>query len=117
MKPIVEADKRLSIRIEACEWMVDMKEREMIPPLAIFGCVINSLPIDFNFSNAQIPLEVGHVVERIPQAELNVREELQLAWSLRMVFERELHHFTIKPSGTKASSDDVMSLRRLLIRE
>ena len=65
--------------------MVHVKEGEVIAPLSIFRNVIDRLTIDFDFSGAQIALKIGHVVERIPQAELDVGKELKLPRRLRVV--------------------------------
>jgi len=50
----------------------------VVPPLAVFGFVINGLRFQLNLADREVPLEVGAVVHGIPQAELHIAEQIQL---------------------------------------
>jgi hypothetical protein len=50
--------------------LVNVKEREMVPTLSILADVVDGWAIGLNFSNAQVPLKISHVVERVPQTKL-----------------------------------------------
>src|SRR5262245_16485089 len=76
--------------------MMHMEKREVIPPLAIFRDMINCRTIDMHFAGTKVALEIGHVVQRVPQTELDVRKQLQPPWRLSAVFNRDLQHFAIR---------------------
>jgi len=62
----------------------------MVAPLAVFALVVDHAVLDLDLANAEIALEVGCVVVRVPQAELDRGEERQIGWLGAAVGERHL---------------------------
>jgi hypothetical protein len=76
---IVQTDEGLAIRVEARNLRVHVVEREVVAPFAVFGLVVDRRAVDLDLARAQVALQVGGVVVRVPQAELDKRIQLEAA--------------------------------------
>src|SRR6478736_357776 len=90
---VVQTDERFAIGVEARDRCVDMVEGEVVATFAILRLVIDGAADDFHFAGAEIALQVGAVVRRVPKAELDEREQLDLLGARAFVLERDLMHF------------------------
>ncbi len=80
----------------------------MIAALAIFRFMVDDPVHNFHFTNGVIPLEVGGIVLRIPQAELDRRKYGQVCRLIALVGEGQfpdLQVFTERDEVTGASLD------------
>ena len=50
----------------------------MVSSLAVFGLVVNGTSLDLNLTDAQVPLEVGHIVHGIPETEFYIGEKREI---------------------------------------
>ena len=73
----VEADKGVARGIEAVIRAVRPEHGIVIPPLAVFGFVINGVRLQLDLADGEVPLEVGAVVHRVPEAELYIGEHIE----------------------------------------
>ena len=91
VQPVVQAEERLAVGVEARELRVHVIERVVVAPLAVFGLVIERAADDLDFAGAQVALEVRHVVVGVPQAEFDVtRRACSRRGSLAEIGERDL---------------------------
>ena len=67
----VGPEECITLRIEAGQFGGAGEPGEVVAALAILGLVIDDLVLDLDLSDAEIALEIGGVVLRIPQAELD----------------------------------------------
>ncbi len=74
----IGAEERVALRIKAGELLRAGEVREMIAALAILGLVIDDLVHDLDLAGAEIALEIGGVVLRVPQAEFDAGKDRQL---------------------------------------
>ena len=81
----VSAEERVALRVEAGEFLRAGEIGEMIAALAIFGLVINDAVHDLDLAGAEVALEIGGVVLRVPQAELDAGKNRELRRLLAVV--------------------------------
>src|ERR1019366_7837223 len=67
----ISAEERVALRIETSEFFRAGEIREVVAALAIFGLVVDDTVVDFNLAGAEVALEVGGIVLRVPQTELD----------------------------------------------
>ncbi len=70
-KAAKRAAERFAIRIEPADGNVNGKHRKMVPALAVFGLVVNAAAFDLDLANVVVALKIAHVVQRVPEAELD----------------------------------------------
>ena len=85
----VEADKGVARGIEAVIRAVRPEHGIVIPPLAVFGFVINGVRLDLNLADGEVPLEVGAVVHRVPEAEFHIREHIERFFYVCLIFQAQ----------------------------
>ena len=73
----VWAQERLALGVEAGERLGAGEVGEVVAPLAVLGLVVDHAVLDLDLADAIVALEVGRVVLRVPQAELDRGEERQ----------------------------------------
>ncbi len=56
------------------------KISKVIAAFTVFGLVVDHAVFNLNFPDAEVPLEVGHVVVGIPQAELYEGKQRQIGF-------------------------------------
>ena len=61
----------------------------VVPPLAVFGFVINGLRFQLNLADREVPLEVGAVVHRVPEAEFHIREHIERFFYVCLIFQAQ----------------------------
>ena len=89
IEAIVHADEGFPVGIEAVESAVHAEEGVMVAALAVFGLVIQDVPLDFHLAGGQVPLEVLHVRRGVPEAPFH--EGIELEGLLHRARVRELH--------------------------
>ena len=67
----VRPQERVALRVEAGQLLRAGEVGEVIAPLAVLGLVIDHPVLDLDLAGAEVALEVGGVVLRVPQAELD----------------------------------------------
>ena len=85
----VEADKGVARGIEAVIRAVRPEHGIVIPPLAVFGFVINGVRLQLDLADGEVPLEVGAVVHRVPEAELYIGEHIERLFRGSPIFQRQ----------------------------
>src|SRR6516162_8186183 len=84
----IRAEKGLALGVEPSKFFRTSKERKVVASFAIFRLVIDDAAFDFDFADAEIALEVGGIVLRIPEAKLNCSEERKVCGALAMICNR-----------------------------
>ena len=98
----VGAEERVALRVEAGEFFRAGEIREVVAALAILGLVVDDAVDDFDLAGAEIALEIGGVVLRIPQAELDAGKNGELRRLLAAIGHLRISRFrAFSPSGTK----------------
>ncbi|OIQ79418.1 hypothetical protein GALL_388480 [mine drainage metagenome] len=77
---VVRADERVAVRVEACGLGVDPVDGVVVAALAVLGLVVDRAAraverLDLDLADRQVALVVGLVVLRVPQCELDEREQ------------------------------------------
>ncbi len=91
----IGAHESFTLRVKTAQRFGASEIGEMIAPLAIFGLVINDLILNFDLTDAQVALIVGHVVVGVPQAEFDQREGRQTRRSQPVIGDAQLPDFEI----------------------
>ena len=68
--------KAVPVGVEAGDRLIDRVEGVVVSPFPILALVIDYRSLHLHFSEGQVPLEVGHVLQRVPQAKLDQGEQL-----------------------------------------
>ena len=89
VEPVVHADEGLAVRVEAVECAIHAEEGVMVAALAVFGLVVQDVPLDLHLARGQVPLEVLHVRRGVPEAPFH--EGIELEGLLHRARVRELH--------------------------
>ena len=89
----VSAEERVALRVEAGEFLRAGEIGEMVAALAILGLVIDDPVHDLDLAGAEIALEIGGVVLRVPQAELDAGKNREFRGLLAAVGHREFPDF------------------------
>ena len=89
MKTVVDADEGIATRIEADDRLVYRKYGVVIPPLTVFGLVIDGAADDLDLAGGEIPLEVRLVVLRIPETEFDEAEEVNAFGRNTLISQRD----------------------------
>src|SRR5208337_4954698 len=79
----------------------------MIPPLAVFGLVVDGAPFDLDLAYGVRALIVGHVVERLVEAEFLIREETGRLALFRSVADGYLPDFLVPSQGDEEEELDL----------
>ena len=77
-KAVVRAEEALAVGVEAVHRRVDRVHGKMVAALAVFRLVIDRAALDLDLAGGEVALEVGRVVLRVPQAELDEAEQRNL---------------------------------------
>ena len=77
LESVVHADEGFPVRVEPVEGTVHAEEGVMVAAFAVFGLVIEDVPVDFHFARGEVPLEVLHVGGGVPQAPFHEGIELE----------------------------------------
>ena len=80
--PVVGADEIIAARVERGDICIDGVERVVIASLSVLCLVIDCGAHNLDLAGAQVSLEVRHVVHRVPEAPLHIREDPEV---LRLV--------------------------------
>jgi len=67
----------------------------MIAAFAVLGLVVDDAVFNLNFADAEVALEVGHVVVGVPQAEFHVGEQRQIGGDLAAIGDGQLPDFQV----------------------
>src|SRR6516162_1579262 len=86
----IRAEKSVALGVEPRNFFGTSKKRKVVAPFAIFRLVIDDTAFNFDFADAEIALEVGGIVLRIPEAKLNCSEDRKVCGTLAMICNREL---------------------------
>ena len=78
VQPVVDADERVARGVEAGDLARAPEHRVVVAPLAVLGGVVDRRALDLDLADRVRALEVRHVVQRLVEAELDVREEPEL---------------------------------------
>ena len=70
----IAAEKCLALRVEPGAWLRAGKVGKVVAALAVFRLVIDDAVFHFHLAGVEVALEVGGVVLRVPQAELDAGE-------------------------------------------
>ena len=73
----IRTEERVARRVEPDRILRAREVREVIAPLAVLGEVEDHVAVDLDLARVQVALEVGLVVPRVPQAELDRGEQRQ----------------------------------------
>ena len=103
VKAVVQTHESLTVGVKTVYRSIHREHCIVIAALTVFGLVINSAADDLYFANAEIALEVGHIIISVPQAELHKREELHVFFSLAAVAQHHAVHFAIAAQRHKRS--------------
>src|SRR5262249_44266691 len=109
-KTAVWTEEAFAIGVESMHVCVHVIEGKMVAPLAVLRLVIDGAPVYLDLAGAPIPLVVCRVVIRVPQTELDEREQLDRAGGLCFVPERHL----VDLRGV-AERDEIDNFRRQAI--
>ena len=85
----VYADKRVSRGIEAVIRTVRPEDGIVIPALAVLGFVVDGVRLELDLADGEVPLEIGAVVHRVPEAELHIWEHIERLFRGSFVFQRQ----------------------------
>ena len=85
----VDTDKCIAGGIEAVIRAVRPEHGIVIPPLAVFGFVINGVRLQLDLADGKVPLEVGAVVHRVPETEFHIREHVEHLFRVSLIFQRQ----------------------------
>ena len=61
----------------------------MVPALAVFGFVVDGVRLELDLADGEVSLEIGAVVHRVPEAELQIREHIERLFRGSFVFQRQ----------------------------
>src|ERR1035437_7227970 len=67
----IGAQEDIALRVAAGDCFRASEEREVVAALAVFRLVVDHAVLDFDLADAEVALEVGGIVLRIPQAEFD----------------------------------------------
>ncbi len=73
--PPIRSQEHIALGVEPGDFLRAGEEGEVIPPLAIFGLVVDHAIFDLHLAGAEVALEVGSVVVGVPQAKLDAGEK------------------------------------------
>ena len=93
----VRAQKGVPAGVEAVHRGVHRPDGVVIAALAVFGLVADHAALHLHLAGGEVALEVGGIVHRVPQAELDVAEHLHLFGRCRLVFEGQAVHLAAVP--------------------
>ena len=91
----IGAEEDVALRVVAGNFFRAREEREVIAALAVFGLVVDHAVFDFDLAGVEVALEVGGIVLRIPQAELDAGENRKLGGLWAAIRHRQLPDFEI----------------------
>lgn len=77
----VSAKESVAVGIVSVDRAVDCINSVMSAALAVLSFVVNLRTLDLNFADAEVSLEVGHIVHGVPEAELYKRSQSQCFFS------------------------------------
>ena len=89
----VGAEERVALRVETGELFRAGEIREMVAALAILGLVVDDPVHDLDLAGAEIALEVGGVVLRVPEAKLDAGKKRELRGFVAVIGHREFPDF------------------------
>ena len=93
METIVKTDERISVDIVAVDLVVYCIECEMISSISILSLVVDGRAYYFYAACAEVSLEVGAVVLRVPKAPFCKGEEGESLFSVALVSKNYLLYF------------------------
>ena len=73
----------------------------MVPPLPVFRFVVDRVRLDLHLADGEIPLEIGAVVHCVPEAKLNIREDVQRLFCACFIFQRQPDEQAVFALGDK----------------
>jgi hypothetical protein len=91
----VGAQEGLALGVETGQRLGAGKVGKVIAALAVLGLVVDDLVFHFHLAGAEVALEVGGVVQGIPQAELDEEKGRQLGGFSALVGDRQLPDFQV----------------------
>ena len=102
LKAVVHAEEGFHIRVEPVNGGVHGVEGIVVPPLPVFGFVVNHAVLHLNLARGEVPLEVQHIVLGVPQAEFHETGQDHVLRRVRFVRQGDLVHFGVKAHGHEA---------------
>ena len=112
LETVVHADEGFPVRVEPVEGTVHAEEGVMVAALAVFGLVIEDVPVDFHFTRGEVPLEVLHVGGGVPEAPFH--EGIELEGLFRRARVRQLHPVHLAAVADGHEEEDI-SLQPVLL--
>lgn len=100
----VSAKESVAVGIVSVDRAVDCINSVMSAALAVLSFVVNLRTLDLNFADAEVSLEVGHIVHGVPEAELYKRSQSQCFSSVPLLVSMRRFTSQESASGTKAVS-------------
>ena len=73
--------------VEAGDWRVGPEHRVVVAAFAVLGLVVDDAGLHLHFAGGEVALEVGAVVDGVPQAELHIAEDVQLLHGVGVVLQ------------------------------
>ncbi len=101
VKSVVQPQKALTISVKAGDRLVDRVEGEVIAPFTILALVVDRRALHLHFGQRQIPLEVGHIIQGVPEAKLDQGEQLHGSLPLASVLQCELVDLRVYAQGNE----------------
>ncbi|MNC29163.1 hypothetical protein D3C75_774040 [compost metagenome] len=95
VQSVEHAEEGFTVSVEAGQRFIYRIESVVVSALTVFGFVIDNRILDFNLTNAQVALEVGHIIMGIPQTELGKGEQLNCFLNIASVLNDEAVYFGI----------------------
>ena len=89
----VSAKESVAVGIVSVDRAVDCINSVMSAALAVLSFVVNLRTLDLNFADAEVSLEVGHIVHGVPEAELYKRSQSQCFFFGAVVGQHETVYF------------------------
>ena len=120
VKAAVRPEEGLTLRVEAGQRLGAGEIGEMVAALAVLGLVVDDAPLDLDLADVVIALEVGGVVLRVPQAELDRREDRQIDGFFAVVGEPEPPDLEVRAQRDKIqrlSADAAITRRDGRVRQ
>ncbi len=99
LESVVHADEGFPVRVEPVEGTVHAEEGVMVAAFAVFGLVIEDVPIDLHLARGEVPLEILHVGGSVPEAPFHEGIELEGLFRRTRVHEFHPVHFAAVADG------------------
>ena len=83
----------------------------MVPALTVLGLVIDGAALDLHLADAQVPLEVGGIVDGVPETEFHIGKKGERFVMVRVVAKSQTIDLTGGPEGDKGEQIGTEAVR------